>query len=343
MFSKLNPIATSLQSFCEEAERKCGQQQCEDAIRLLEEVVHIQSDSAQLYFQLGFCRSGGCRQHSLTSPDVAVEHLRQALSLAKTSREPLLRAKILETLGNTLVESHSGSQLDRLREALACHREAAQIFQDRNLLDDWAREEFNQANTLCDLPESEFPDKWAQAIGHYENALRVRTRAKDPKRFAATMMNLGTAFRLLPSGAKTDNVLKSVQCYRRALRVYTLQASPAQYATLCNNLGNACLSYPARDDRSLKRHARQAINHFQRALGVWNSQENPCRRALVQYNRGCAYLRLAAREDVARAVGCLSEACEGSMPCGRPDIAAMARAQLEKISPAFRGPSEQAG
>lgn len=341
MFHKSNPLATALQSSCEEAERKCREQQCEDAIRLLEEALRIRNDYVQWYFQLGFCYSGGCRRHSLTNPDMAIENLRNALSLAETSRAPLLRAKILETLGNVLVESCKGSQLDRLHEALGCHREAAQIFQSKNLSEDWAREEFNQANTLCDLPAAECPDKWAQAIEHYENALRVRTRAQEPQLFAATQMNLGTAFRRLPSGARADNVLKSVQCYRRALRVYTLQESPARYANVCNNLGNACLSYPARDNRNLKRHARQAIRHFEQALEVWNSEDSACRRVLVQYNQGCAYLRLGAREDIVRAVGCLSEASERSGSCGRPDIAALAQRQLEKILPAVNKPARQ--
>jgi len=181
----------------------------------------------QLYYQFGFCHSGGCRRHSLTDPDMAAEYLRRALSLVGTSRELLLRARILDALGNTLVESHKGPQTDRLREAVRCHREAAEIYQERDLLEDWAREEFNQANTWCDLPASEFPDKWAQAIAHYENAPRVRTRAKDPHRFAATVMNLGTAFRLLPTGDRATNMLKSIRCYRQALRIFTLEASPA--------------------------------------------------------------------------------------------------------------------
>lgn len=51
----------------------------------------------------------------------------------------------------------------------------------------------------------------------------------------------------------------------------------------------------------------------------------------MQYNRGCAYLRLAAPEDFARAIARLSEAYEHSLPCGRPETAALARAQLKKI------------
>ena len=328
---KVNLLATRMQSLYEEAERKCDQQQCEDAIGLLEEAVRIQSGNAQLYCQLGFCHSGGCRRHSLTDPDMAAEYLRRALSLVGTSAESLLRARILDTLGNTLVESRKGPQTDRLREAVTCHREAAEIYQNGDLLEDWAREEFNQANTWCNLPASEFPEKWARAIEHYENALRVRTGAKDPQGFAATVMNLGTALRQLPSADRAANVLKAVRCYRQARRVYSLDASPAQYANLCNNLGNACLSYPARDEPAGKRHARDAIRHFEQALQVWGSKENECQYALVQYNRGYAYLRLAAPEDFARAIACLSEAYEHSLPCGRPEIAALARAELKKI------------
>ena len=58
------------------------------------------------------------------------------------------------------------------------------------LIEDWAREEFNQANCWCELSEREYPPQWAEAIHHYENALQVRTDAKDPKGYAATMMNL---------------------------------------------------------------------------------------------------------------------------------------------------------
>jgi len=328
---KVNLLATRVQSLYEEAERKCDQQQCEDAIDLLEKAVRTEPGNAQLYYQLGFCHSGGCRRHSLTDPDMAAEYLRRALSLVGTSAESLLRARILDTLGNTLVESRKGPQTDRLREAIACHREAAEIYQSRDLPDEWAREEFNQANAWCDLPASEFPEKWARAIEHYENALRVRTGAKDLQLFAATVMNLGTALRQLPSADRAANVLKAVRSYRQARRVYSLDASPAQYANLCNNLGNACLSYPARDKPAGKRHARDAIRHFERALQVWSSEENECQYALVQYNRGCAYLRLAAPEDFARAIACLSEAYERSLSCERPEIAALARAELEKI------------
>lgn len=45
---KASSLATRLQSLHEEAERKCGRQQCEDAISFLEEAVRIQSGNAKL-------------------------------------------------------------------------------------------------------------------------------------------------------------------------------------------------------------------------------------------------------------------------------------------------------
>jgi len=336
----VNYIATRMQLLVEEAERKCDQQQCEDAINLLEEAVRIQSGNAQLYYQLGFCHSGGCRRHSLTDPDMAVEYLRHALSLAGTFRVPLLRAKVLATLGNTLVTSRKGPPADRLREAIACYRDAAEIYQRKNFPEKWAREEYNQANVWCDLPQSEFPEKWIEAVKHYENALRVRTKDKDPRRYAATVMNLGTALRHLPSADRAASVLKAVRCYRKALRICTLEAFPAQFANLCNNLGNACVSFPTRDRPARTRHARDAIRHFERALQVWRREENECQYALVQYNRGCAYLQRAAPEDLSRALTCLSEAFERSLSRECSEIAALARAQLEKITHPLNAQSE---
>jgi tetratricopeptide (TPR) repeat protein len=328
-------VATRMQLVVGKAERKCDQQQCEEAINLLEEAVRIQPGDAQLYYQLGFCHSGGCRQHSQTDPDMAVEYLRHALSLAATSPVPLLRAKVLATLGNTLVTSRKGPPTDRLREAIVCHQNAAEIYQSENLPEKWAREEYNEANVWCDLPQSEFPEKWIEAVKHYENALQVRTKDKDPDRYAATVMNLGTALRQLPSADRAASVLEAVRCYHKALRVCTLEAFPAQFAKLCNNLGNACVSFPSRDKPARTRHVRDAIRHFERALQVWLREENECQYALLQYNRGCAYLLRGEPEDFSRALMCLSEAFERSRSRECSEIAVLARVQLDKIRPSL--------
>jgi tetratricopeptide (TPR) repeat protein len=324
--------STHVESLLEAAEEKCGQRQCEEAIGLLEEAVRIQPGNARLYYQLGFCHSGGCRHHRLVDPDMAEECLRHGLSLVGRSAEPLLRAKILDALGNTLVESRKGPQTGRLREAIAYHQEAAAIYGSSELPDEWAREEFNQANVWCDLLDSEFPEKWTEAAKHYENALRVRTKDRDPKRYATTVMNLGTALRQLPAGDRSANVLKAIRCYHAALRIYTLEASPSQFANACNNLGNACLTCPARGGAAKRRHVRYALRHFEQALEVWTRAEHPYYCALAQYNRGCAYFRLAASpENVEKALVCLTDAYECALSCGHTEIARLAKAQVDRM------------
>jgi len=317
----------------EAAERNCARQQCEEAIGLLEEAVCAQPGNAELYYELGFCHSGGCRHHRLVDPDMAEEYLRHALSLAGAPAARLLRAKALGALGNTLVANRKGSQTARLRQAIASHQEAAAIYgSSGGLRDEWAREEFNQANVWCDLPEAEFPEKWAEAVKHYENALQARTKSKDPKRYAATVMNLGTALRQLPAGDRAVNVLKAIRCYRGALRVYTASKFPAKNANLCNNLGNACLSCPAHDERAEKRHARHALRHFEHALRASGGRDDPGQYALVQYNRGCAYLRLGVTpENVAGAIACLADAYHCALTSGHAEIARLAKTQMNTM------------
>ena len=334
--------STHVQSLLEMAEGRCGQQHCEEAIGLLEEAVHIQPGNARLYYQIGFCHSGGCRQHRLVHPDMAEQYLRHALSQATPVAEPLLRARILDALGN--LRGRRVTDAAALKEAIACHQEAAEIYRRGDRLDDWAREEFNQANIWCDLPEAEFPEKWAEAVNHYENALRVRTQVTDPKRYAATMMNLGTALRQVRSGDKAGNILRAVRCYHAALRVYTFHACPNQVAGNCNNLGNACLTYPSRDQPSRTRHARYALRHFERALEVWNPEAHPYYYALAQYNRGCVCLQMAASpEQMEKALACFTDAFECARSCGNAELQRLAGAQLESLVLAVHSPGQSIG
>ncbi len=310
---------------------RCDQRQCDEAISLLEKANRIVPSDPAIYFHLGFCHSGGCNQHPLVDLGLADAYLRRALLLVGTGSDRLLRAKILNALGN--VCSRSAADAAQLRQAIEYHDEAAKLYAGIGQRDAWAREEFNQAGIWCDLPQGQFPDKWARAIEHYENALRIRTRTHDRQAYASAMMNLGTAWRQLPTGDKQQNVLKAIRCYRRAWRIYKSQTSGTQFAELSNNLGNACTSYPGRDGLTAARHARYAVRHFERALEIWNGDEYGFYNALAQYNLGCAHLKLlSSGGHRGLAITCFAAAAESAKSCGHKEVEQLAGAQLQALT-----------
>lgn len=321
------PTVTNIQILVEEAGRHCASQNCAEAIRLLEQAVCLQPATPRLYYQLGYCYHGGCRCHSLVCLEMAERYLRHGLALADSFAGSPLRAEILDTLASTIL-IHTSPSPTRTREALAYLSEAAACYARNGQPDEWAPEEFNQGNGWCDLPGTEFPEKWNEAIRHYENALQVRTRQHDPLRYALTILNLGTAFRQLPQGSRAANVLKAVSCYRSALRVYTLADAPHRFANVYNNLGNAALDFPAGGAAARVRHARSALRYFGRALAIWTAECDPYHHALVQYNRAVAFLRLPpSPENLASACACLRDACASGTACGRPGFVGLVRSQ----------------
>jgi tetratricopeptide (TPR) repeat protein len=292
----------------ENAARCCTEERCEEAVDLLEQAVRLQPGNPGLYYRLGACQSGGCRAHAEVNAPLAIEYLRHALSLSNGPAASALRARVLDTLGNLY------GRTGRSEEAAECHAGAAALYRGRGELEDWARAEFNLGNVCCEL------EKWAEAITHYEHALEVRTRDCQPARYAATLDNLGTAWRQLPSGDRSGNILKALDCYRRALRVYTAAVFPVQNASLHNNIGNAWLSLEG------QRNARRALRHLNRSLALRAPTGHEY--AATQFNRGQAFLRLG---DQVAAAGCFREACACWTTCNQTSHAEMALRQLERI------------
>ncbi len=323
-----------MSSLLDKAAENCMNHRCEEAVDLLEAALRLQPANSDLLYRLGICHSGGCRHNSLTNSDVAIEYLRNALSLTANSEDSLLCAGILDALGNTYATARQMPRKDRLQAALDCHRAAASMYQGRNQLDDWAREEYNLGNIWCEMPDEEFPGKWQQAIQHYELALQVRTRDKHPICYAATLQNLGTAYRRLPTGNKVVNAMKAARCYRRALEVYDRTSFPAQYAALRNNLGNAYLSLAMIDARIRRRCARHALEHLDRALDVRTRAEYPVDYAVTQYNRGQAFLLMPdgdPQDFYVRAVACFQEAHDCFLMGGQAKSARTARQQVQRV------------
>jgi tetratricopeptide (TPR) repeat protein len=267
------------------AEQACAGGRCEEAVGLLEQLAPEQPGNYNLYFTLGLCTSGGCRKHALVSAAMAAAYLRRALELLGPGGGTA-RAAILDALGNALARIAGDERAGALRAAVAHQAEAAEIYSAHGEEDDWARVQFNLGNSLCDLSESTGEDHWHEAVGHYEEALRIRTRARDPERYAAVLENLGSAYRRV-------DVRRAIRCYRRALVVYERFRDPARKAAAIeNNLGNAYLSLPDTDRRVAIRNASRALYHFDRALRLEAQDPDGDTYAIAEHNRAQACARL---------------------------------------------------
>lgn len=330
------PVEISIRDLLESASIACRAKRCEDAIAALEHLAQLVPDSSATHYFLGYCYAGGCRQHSLTDPDIAQHHLRKSLSFLRPG-DPQERAKVLGALGNTYMASRQLPQRARLLAAFECYGKAAAIHHEHKRMDDWAREQYNLGNVCCELPQESFPEKWEQAIQHYTNALRVRTAATHPEGHARILENLGTAYREFLTGNRQASLLKSIRCYREALRVYTPSSFPRENAAVHNNLGNTLLSLATADRPRGVRHAHGALYHFARALRFRSRHSFPGDYAITQFNRGQALLWLAAEglqleTYLRQAQICFWEASQNFLVSGKNELANRAEERLELIA-----------
>jgi tetratricopeptide (TPR) repeat protein len=322
------------ETLLQEAADYCRTRKCDTAIRILEDYLVLKPDNSRGFYQLGYCLSGACGQHSLVDIELALECFRSALALAGDQAAPLDRARILAALGNAYCRSSRMPSGTRLQSAIACYQEAADIYLAAAKVDDWAREQNNLGLAKCDLPE-DTPNKWEEAIEHFKLALFVRTEEKDPERCAATLQNLGTAYRARPAGDKCANVAKAIQCYRRAWRIYRAAALRQKTAALDNNLANAYLSLPASGQECRNRNVHRALRRFDHALRLTSESTEPLNYALTQFNRGQALLQLrdsctpAHRHDAAI---CFREAKKHFEHCGQAERVAEAERVLSRLN-----------
>jgi tetratricopeptide (TPR) repeat protein len=326
----MNPGAT----LTEGAKRFCSQHHCAVAVAYWEQAACLQPADPSIHYQLGFCHAG-CRLARPLDPEIAIYHYRRALALEPRENH-LARAMVWAALGDTYWSS-SGRSRARLLTSLDCLERAARIFRELGKLDDWAREHFNLGSAWCEMPEAEFPEKWQQAIEHFERALAVRTRRRDPERYAATMQNLGTAYRELKTGNPETHIRRALYCYHQAMRAWRGRASKRKLADLHHNLGNAYLTLAGAEKDGL-RNLQRALRHLACALEV--RAKWPFDRAVTQFSRGQAYLQLALRgveevSNLGEARRCFAGAEEGFAQSGHAELAEAARIYFERVSAAL--------
>jgi len=89
-----------------------------------------------------------------------------------------------------------------------------------------------------------------KAIAAYHEALRIRTKERQPVGYANTQNNLGLAYmRLASVSGGRENVVKAIAAYHDALSVRTEQADPLKYLILHKSIGDGFYQLAYRENK----------------------------------------------------------------------------------------------
>jgi len=172
---------------------------------------------------------------------------------------------------------------ETLFKAQDCLNQALPTFKEYSLKEEAAETELNLGLAEQALAQNGM-GKLADAIQHYQNALRVFTRQDFPQDFAVLHNNLAIAYLSMPMSDERGKMREAlaVQSFEEVLKVINLIDHPSEYAMINNNLGNA-LQY-ASSSHALANNLR-AVEAYDEALKVRNSRDTPMEYANTIANK----------------------------------------------------------
>jgi tetratricopeptide (TPR) repeat protein len=134
------------------------------------------------------------------------------------------------------------------------------------------------------------------AIAAYEQSLQVMTREAMPVDWAASMMNLASAYRIRIRGDRAQNIEDAIAAYEQSLQVRTREAMPVEWAQSMNNLA---LAYADRIRGDRAQNIEDAIAAYEQSLQVMTREAMPVDWAASMMNLASAY-RIRIRGDRAQ-------------------------------------------
>jgi tetratricopeptide (TPR) repeat protein len=155
----------------------------------------------------------------------------EALTYARTSATPLIKAKALNNLGSLYRSS------EQIEKALVCYEEALSLYKEMpGLFPEKGITLNNVGRVLQAQGQSEpIPKKrqkyYRGALAYYKQALALYHEGNDEVEAARTTNNLGEIYSLL------QNRHEAYRCYQRALITFRNRRKRRDEGVVCNNLG----------------------------------------------------------------------------------------------------------
>ena len=171
-----------------------------------------------------------------------VEHLKNAVGLAKHARLPLLQAELWSKLGVALQQAGADGNRAVLLEAVRCYQRALHSGVTETGQPVWfAQIQNNLGLAYLSMPAREAGDtlRTGIAVQSFRQALKVYDRDRDPDMWSSVQMNLASALQYLPSSHPEENLMQAVDAYEEVLQVRTEARDPVTHARVLLNQANA--------------------------------------------------------------------------------------------------------
>ncbi len=121
------------------------------------------------------------------------------------------------------------------------------------------------------------------AIGAYEEVLKILSIERYPLKYAIALNNLGTAYEMLARVRNMEeNLTKAIGAYEEALEIITVEQYPADFASVQNNLGNAYITFA--EVRNKEKNLNKAIRIYKEALKIYTIDKYPFYYAFTRNN-----------------------------------------------------------
>ena len=121
------------------------------------------------------------------------------------------------------------------------------------------------------------------AIGAYQQALKVYTFERFPMDYGMTQNNLGNAYSTLAEvESKSENCKLAIKAYEEALKVRTLDRFPMDYGMTRNNLGTAYWTLAEVEDK--RENCKRGKKAYEQALKVYTEKDFPEVYKIVRRN-----------------------------------------------------------
>jgi CHAT domain-containing protein/tetratricopeptide (TPR) repeat protein len=247
-------------------------------------------DWAATQYSLGAAYVDRIRGERADNLKQAIAYFNQALTVYTSMSNPQEWAATQHMLGvayycRTDQRSHYLEWSHNLEQAIAYFNHALTVYSYEAAPELWAGTQHFLGVAYGDRISGERTDNLEKAITHYNEALRVRTRA--PEDCSKTQHCLGAAYVDRIRGERADNLEQAIGWLNEALETRTRRAAPQEWARTQHHLGTAYLKR-IRGKRS--HNLEQAIAHFKQALRVRTYDANPQEWAESKHNLAAAYL-----------------------------------------------------